>query len=186
MVKSYTPLENKVKKLETIESDDISDNVSPCLENSLNDTKENVVLGDSQIDNCITENEDCTKDNNSKICQDSVTENDVNIKALSEILINGDKDNLGERMKDLQNKLESEASLDEISEGIANIEVKDDSDVNKTLDFRENDKKLENIKYEYKIKSGNDETLASVDLNTAIALINRYVHIHGIDSKINI
>nr|XP_032528124.1 endoribonuclease Dcr-1-like [Danaus plexippus plexippus] len=174
MVKSYTPLENKVKKLETIESDDISDNVSPCLENSLNDTKENVVLGDSEIDNCITENEDCTKDNNSKICQDSVTENDVNIKALSEILINGDKDNLGERMKDLQNKIESEASIDEISEGIANIEVKDDSDVNKTLDFRENDKKLENVKYEYKIKSGNDETLASVDLNTAIALINRY------------
>ncbi|CAG9577532.1 unnamed protein product [Danaus chrysippus] len=161
IVKSYTPLENKIKKCESIE---ICDKVGPCLGNSINDIEEKLVLDE----NCITENEDCTKEKNSVIYQDIVN------KEISEI-INGDKNNhIMKSIENFQNKIEANASIDEISQTIANIEVKDDSDVNKTLDFRENDKKLENIKYEYKVKNGNDETLASVDLNTAIALINRY------------
>lgn len=71
----------------------------------------------------------------------------------------------------------------EISEKNENIDK--EKECQKILDFRENDKiketnmdnRCKDFKFEYKLNDKKtDDTVASVDLNSAIALINRYVY----------
>ncbi|CAH2083346.1 unnamed protein product [Euphydryas editha] len=174
LIKSYMPLEDQTKEADKSDIlDQTFDNENNVDVNNIN----NEAMSDINVTNNYNDN-DLTKDNDCELNSNSVANNDnINNAIVDDIkdvkIGNGEVEavEIEKYIKDLDVKESTVRDGD--------IDTKDGQKDDKTLDFREKENEsLDsfNFKYEYKVSGDKktEEQPAFVDLNSAIALINRY------------
>ncbi|CAH0731194.1 unnamed protein product, partial [Brenthis ino] len=180
LVKPYIPLEliSNTNRLET----DNKSNVGLKIDiNNDNANADIIITNDNDMEDDNVRTKDNDREINKEMDTNKHTDNVINKlnMNLSKIHINMEngelemdmmKEDVNRRYKEYTNEIREE-----------NKKMNIEKECHETLDFREQDKigdvetKCDDLKFDYKLSDKKcDENVASVDLNSAIALINRY------------